>query len=305
VPEQAVQRDSVWGATLERLCMSEVLLQDAAASPGNRLSLSVDTRANLRPVTLRRDEISAWEGSFTDWSTLDAFIRARFAPALRAVRRGTEVALLLPARIGRPAFDEIAQELVLPLRDREGRQLDLRVPNQPHLEQRLSALQEILDGKSPQAFFVTLAVAGEQLRISPYALLIDSDSAPCSLDASRAPQEGKGLPGLADWLARDIDQLSADPSRPVAGAPSTSIRLLAAALDALLGLCELGGQMHDPGLLGQIGTVAGRLEEAGLRPAALLLAAVASADERQRPANLLVAAHALDGMLELLRLPIV
>jgi hypothetical protein len=304
VPEQAVQRDSVWGATLERLCMSEVILQDAAASPGGRLSLSLDTRASLRPVTLRRDEISAWEGSFTQWSALDGFIRGRFAPALRAVRRSTEVALLLPARTGRPAFDEIAQELVLPLLDREGSRLDVRVANQPHLEQRLSALQEILAGKSPEAFFVTLAVAGEQLRISPYALLLDSDSTPWSLDARRAPQEGSDVRALTDWLTREIDQVTADLSRPAAGAPSTSIRLLTAALDVLLGLCELGGQMHDPGLLGQLSTLARRLEEAGLRPAALLLAAVSSADERGRPASLLVAAHALDGMLELLRLPI-
>jgi hypothetical protein len=302
MPEEAVQRDPVWGATLARLAASRVMLSHAAASPGGRLSLGREVSASLQPVELRREELRAWEGSFEDWGMLDVFIRAGFAPTLRSMRQGTEAAVLLPARTGRPAFDEVAQELVLPLADRGGRRLEIRVANLPHLERRLMALQEILASKSPEAFFVTLAVSGERLHISPYALLLEAGGTPQSLDAPRTGPEQPDLRTLADWLRREIAQLTdRTPSKAARGRSSAA---LTASLDALLGLCELGGQMRDPGLLARLRAQAALLESGGLRPVAQLLSEVVAADEPERPQAVLVAVHALAGLQQLLRLPI-
>jgi hypothetical protein len=162
------------------------------------------------------------------------------------------------------------------------------------------ALQETLDGPQPQAFLVTLSVAGERLHISPYALLPGLGGALLCLDAPR-PYSTAAQP-VEEWLQQGIDQRGPDPERP-ASAATASARLLTSALDALLGLCELGGQMHDPGLLRRTRALAVLLESAGLRPAALLTAAVVSAGEEQRPQAVLLAVHALGGMLQLLRLP--
>jgi hypothetical protein len=293
VPEQAVQREAVWGSTLARLSVSEVTVRNAALSSAGRLSLSGAVRADLRPLALRRGSVRRWEGSFADWSRLDAFVRARLGPGLRR-DRSTEVAVLLPQRTGRPVFDEIAQALVLPLMDRKGRTLALRVESQPHLARRILALQEILAATAPQAFFVSLALSGERLRISPYALLCDPDSPATPLDAPGTVERPQGTTGELAPLAHP---------EPMA-VPSATLRLLTAALDALVGLCELGGHMQDPALLTRLRAVAQRLADSGLGPAAELVRRVMTAGEPQRPQAVLVAAHALDGLLTLLRLPI-
>jgi hypothetical protein len=294
VPEEAVDREAVWGATLARLSVSEVSVRNAAISPAGRLSLSRSVRAELRPLTLRRQRIRAWEGSVADWDLLDVRARTRLGPHLRAAHRDTEVAVLLPVKIGSPVFDEVAQELVLSLQDRQGRVLPLRVPSQPHLERRLQALQASVATKPPEAFFVTLTLSGERLQVSPYALLLEADSVPWSLDAlSTVERPAQGPP---PELAP-----AAYPTR--AQHPSTSIRLLTQALDALLGLCELGGQMHDPALLAKLRSLSLLLTEGGLALAAQLLDAVAAAHEAQRPRAVLIAAHALNGLAALLRLP--
>lgn len=298
-PGQAAQRVPVWGATLERLCVSEVILKNAAVSPLGRLSLGRGTRAEIRPLEIERRHMSGWQGSFADWSVLEACVRSVFGPGLGAERLGSEVAALLPAKTGKPAFDEITQELVLPVYDRQGRRLLLRVPNQPHFEPRLLALLEILAHKPPQVFWVTLALPGERLHVRPYALLIEDGGMPWPLDAPRSlnPQDP-----AAQQLSGALAQLEERP--PPAAAPSATQRLLAAALDALLGLCELGGRMQDPALLQKLAMLEPRLEESGLSPAAQLLGAVAGAPETQRPQALLKAAHALQGLTQLLRLPL-
>ena len=305
VPEQAVQRESVWGSTLEGLSGSEVGLTGAAATATGRLSLSREIRASLLPLQLEREELAGWEGSFQEWSALDAFIREHFAPALRGTRGATQVAVLLPSRTGRPAFDEVDQELIVPLFDRNGKQLNITIANVPHHERRLLALEDILTSKSPEAFFVTVAVQGEQVELSPYALLASPDGAAISLDSpGRSPSKEKGLRGLAERLRRELAQLRTDRAPPQTLMQTSTGRLLGTALDQLLGLCELGGQMQDPGLIEKISTLARGLEGSGLRPPALLLAAVASASGRQRAHAVLVAAHAVNDLLQLMRLPL-
>jgi hypothetical protein len=300
VPEEAAQRDAVWGSTLNTLSASEVSLHRAAAAPGGRLSLSRGIRASFRPALVRRDEIKSWEGSFQDWSALDAFVRKRFAPSLRSPRPVTQVAVLLPARTGRPSFDEIAQELVVTVLDVNERPLALTVDNVPHHRRRMQALEEILARQPPDAFFVTVAVAGERLRIRPYALLIGSGTAPVSLDRYEARPQDRGPPGLPE---RESEPLTHEWTRPSVAASNATVRLLAAALDALLGLAELGGQMQHPGLIDRLGALATRMQSAGLQPPALLLTAVKGASGRQRAASVLVAVHALSGLLQMLRLP--
>jgi hypothetical protein len=295
VPEQAVQQDAVWGSTLNTLSGSEVSLQGAAAAPGGRLSLSRGTRASLKPAQLRRDEIKQWEGSFQDWSALDAFIRRRFAPSLRSPRPMSQVAVLVPARTETPAFDEITQELIVRLLDVNEQPLALTIDNVPHHARRMRALEEILARQSPEAFFVTVAVAGERLRIRPYALLAASGTPPVSLDGYEAKLR---VPAPAE---REGEPLRSERTRP--STSNATVRLLGAAFHALLGLAELGGQMQDPGLIDQLGALATRMDSAGLRPPALLLTAVTGTSGRQRAAAVLVAAHALNGLLQMLRLP--
>jgi hypothetical protein len=302
-PTSAVSRESVWGSTLAVLSASEVTLRGAAASPGGRLSLSREVKASLAPGHLKQADLIPWDASFQDWHALASFVHGRFVPALRGARAGGALAVLLPARTGRPRFDEVAQELSVPLFDRNGKQLSITVANVPHHQRRLLALEEFLERKSPDAFFVTLSMAGERISINPYALLAGPDTAPISLDAPAQQAEEAGLRALSERLRRGVAQLTTDLARPQVVAQTATGRLLNAAFDLLLGLCELGGQMHDPRLLEKLGALCMSIESTGLRPAALLLDAVRVASGRQRARAILVAAYAVSGLQQLLSLP--
>lgn len=298
-PHRAVSETAVWGATLESLSASEVSLEGAAVAPSGRLSLSSACRASIRPAQLKRDELARWAASFEEWSALQAFIRRRLAPSLRSARQLSPVAVLLPSRTGRASFDDVTQELLVPLLDRSGQPLLLSV-ERAHAR-RLLALEQLLQRKSPEVFFVTIAATGERIRIRPYGVMTAGDSAVVCLDAGSGAAEG-GLRGLTDRLRRHVDQRRADRARPSLAAPTATVRLLGAALDLLLGLTELGGHMQDPSTLEKIRTLARGLDAAGLRPAAALLAAVADRSGRQRAQAVLVAVHALNALQDLLRL---
>jgi hypothetical protein len=92
-------------------------------------------------------------------------------------------------------------------------------------------------------------------------------------------------------------------------APPPSIRrstdrLLDAALDQLLGLCELGGQMHDDAANRKLIAVGRRLDDIGLHPLAALLVRVSGTAGPQRAQSILIATHAINVLRRLALRPI-
>jgi SWIM zinc finger len=299
-PEQAIEQETVWGSVLAKLGQSEVQLRGAATSPNGRLSLSRDVEARLAPARLSREMLAQWENNFSDWAALNAFARRVFSPSLRAARRNAEIVILTPAEFGRARFDEIAQELVIPVFDREAARIDLIVENIAHRHDRLHAVEEFLQRKSPDAVFATLARRGEAIVLFPYAFIDPTDQTIVSLDR-------RGAPGAADRRAPSRNsasdrQLAEEPAIRRAATPSAreaTENMFRAALDQLLGLCELGGRMHDPGGAAKIATLGEQMEAIGIRPLAVLLSEVASAEGRRRAEAILIATHALETVRQL------
>ncbi|HWK45059.1 MAG TPA: SWIM zinc finger family protein [Stellaceae bacterium] len=305
VPELAIEQEPVWGSILAKLARSEIRLRGAAASPSGRLSLSRDTEARLVPARYQRETEARWENSFSDWAELDAFVRQVFAPSLRGGRRNAEIVILAPARIGHPTFDEIAQELIVPVFDRRGKRIDLVVENVSHRQNRIRAMEASLRGKLPEAIFTTLAIRGETVGLFPYAFVGHGTSTLFSLDRRHEFVEEKKHSSLKDRiLGRSLVGTRIARPPPTASVRASTERILHIALDQVLGLCELGGRMHDPGSTAKIAALGDRMDGIGLHPVASLLTQITITEGRRRAEAILIAVHALDTICQFSRKPL-
>jgi hypothetical protein len=302
VPERALQVEPIWGSTLAALASQTLDLQGASAAPSGRLSLSRETIVRATPFRLTRDTFSGWVGAFASWSELDGFVRRLFSPSLRALQpSGGHAIVLLPAKIGRPRFDEISQQLAFTVTDRDGKHLDLAIENFAHHQQRMRAAEELLDGPPVDAVFATVALDDDALSVAPYAMLRRDGGAPISLDQPGSKKAAVGWRALIG--RRIVDRLRlGEVSRP--RIRQSTERLLGVALDQLLGLCELGGQMHDVDATGKLVAVGRRLDDIGLHPLAALMSRVAGTAGPQRAQSILIATHAITVLHRLTLRPI-
>jgi hypothetical protein len=302
VPENALQSEPIWGSTLAALASQTLDLKGASAAPSGRLSLSRETVVRATPFRLTRETFSGWAGAFAAWSELDAFVRRLFSPSLRlAPRSSGHQIVLLPAKVGRPRFDEIAQRLEFTVTDREGRHLELAIDNVPHHQQRLRAAEELLDGPPVDAVFATIALDDDALSVTPYAMLSRNGGAPISLDRVGS---NKAAVGWGALIGRRIAERLWRGAAPPPSIRRSTDRLLDAALDQLLGLCELGGQMHDDAANRKLIAVGRRLDDIGLHPLAALLVRVSGTAGPQRAQSILIATHAINVLRRLALRPI-
>jgi hypothetical protein len=302
VPESALHSEPIWGSTLAALASQTLDLQGASAAPSGRLSLSRETVVRATPFRLTLETFSGWDGVFTAWSDLDGFVRRLFSPSLRvAPGSGGHPIVLLPARVGRPRFDETAQQLVFTVTDRDDRHLDLVIDNIAHRQQRMRAAEELLDGPPIGAVLATVMLDDKAPTLTPYAMLRREGGAPISLDR---PGSHKAAVGWGTVIGRRIvERMRRDKVATPRGRESTE-RLLGAALDQLLGLCELGGQMHDPDAARKLLALSRRLDDIGLHPLASLVSRASGTEGLQRAQSILIATHAINGLHRLALRPL-
>ncbi len=305
---RAATEEAVLGQTLARLAAADLTLAGTAADGRGRLSVRLGI-ATRRPGSWRA-AIEAVPGSvFDDWDALSARLGEALRPALAGtVERGLPI-VLRPAALGPLSFDGVAQVGRLPVADAEGAFVELEIPGDERLEERVEALERARGARTPPLLCVMARLRGAGIVLVPTAIGGDALQL---LELGADPHRRRPATSFfADW-ARRLDALagrrmSAEPRfEPVPRPEGPRIRLVQTAGDEVLALAELGGRMEDPERLARIEHAANGLRRIGLDTPARVLQRLAAAPRHERAHHLLVAAYALDTLSRLEpRLPLV
>ncbi|PDT33252.1 hypothetical protein CO671_25975 [Rhizobium sp. M10] len=296
-PRHAATGETVFGRSLAAIAGSAFRLEGAAVSSSGRLHTG-SGRAELVEA--------GWEAAvkriagvaIDDWSQCAQRLARAFQPKLAAPPRRGEPLILRPVQFGPMRFDGVAQVGRWPVRDRDGRWLELEIEGDDRLEANFARLGAISD-RQPPLLAVLAEARGAEIVLSPLGFGTDSLT---TLDLPPPPQAPIAQkPSLLSRLTKSLalsgaaERVSAEMRFEAMARPqAASLRLVAAAFDEILALAELGGRMEDPERLQRLEGLGQRLDEAGLALAGRLLTKLAAAPGRKRADHLLRAAYALD-----------
>lgn len=123
--QQAYMHSAIWnGVTLAQLGGETFVLEGAGVSDGGRLSNPSGAMARIDAMAvLQRDE---WRCRVNSWSKLAHRLANRFGFGLSR-RIDADFVILVPQRFAPPYFDDLAQDLVWPVEDRDGQWLALNL----------------------------------------------------------------------------------------------------------------------------------------------------------------------------------
>lgn len=278
-PRLAWDQQSLWQAgPLARLAHARIDLVDARRSADGRLSAPAAARASIVDPAARPDP--AWPGVIHMWRDLVPSWLAQTGLGLHSVETSA-ACLLAPSASAMPWFDEMAQQLIWPLRDAGGEWLALSLDHEEPVSPAIAALEANLKAGWQGMVLAGMRRVGDRLELRPITLFGPGD--PIDLSLWQQPWRAKpDLPSMRDWLAR----LRAPSNRNLAPRPrSETDRALALAWRHLLDRAELGPALaHSLGAEGE--KEAARLESLGLPGLADLL-------RGGEGTNLLRAAYAL------------
>src|SRR5262249_19031793 len=167
--------DRLFGvAPMTVLSRSRVLLSQAKTSTEGRISLGHETRARIEPWCPSRAACAAWPIAFADWSALNAALLNRASPAATAAGLQREPVLLMPSSHGPVIFDEVSQEHVWPVCDREGRWTALTLAHDPGDAMPAARLARYA---AQSAISLVMAFPGQDRRglpLTPFALVAET-----------------------------------------------------------------------------------------------------------------------------------
>lgn len=167
-PADAWRVQALWHAQpLAVLAHARFELECAHRSVGDRLSAPASARATIAARDVRPD--SAWPGVVREWRDLrEAWLRQT---GLGLEANETPVACLLaPAGIALPYFDDLAQQLVWPVRDAVGEWLALTLDHEEAAGTAIEALEANVRSGWEGMVLVRLMRAGEALAARPVTL---------------------------------------------------------------------------------------------------------------------------------------
>ncbi|WP_152616600.1 hypothetical protein [Sphingomonas sp. ERG5] len=285
-PAEAWRAQSMWQSEpLAVLAHARVVLEQSRLSADDRLSAPASARAVIVTRDVRPDP--AWPGVVRDWKDLrEAWLR-QTGLGLDA-SDGAVACLVSPSTVGLPYFDDLAQQLVWPVRDTVGEWLALTLDHEEPVATAIEALEAHVRSGWEGMVLVRLVRAGEALEARPITLFGAGD--PVDLSLWRRPYTyGRQQPGDAvrNWLER-LRKSGARRfiRRPRGGTEAA----LAAAWRQLLDRAEIGpalAQSIDGRSTGGLAAHADRLDNHGLPALADLMRHVRDAS------TLLVAAYGL------------
>lgn len=276
-PREAWQAQPYWNSEpLAVLSHAAFTLAQAGLSADRRLSAPAAATATIRERKFRPDAASP--GVVHDWSALHAGWMAQVGLGIDAVEEAA-AALIAPSAIAPAFFDDLAQQLIWPVRDVAGRWLALTLDHEEPVSAAIEALEANVRTGWQGMVLVRLAREGERLMARPVTLLGAGD--PVDLTLWQRPW--RETAPVRDWFAR----LRTGAARPFAVQPrSATDKALAQAWRLCIDLAEVGPSLARS-LDAQRGAHAERLERFGL---ARLAAQLRAADDS---AGLLAAAYGL------------
>lgn len=268
-PSDAWRSHSLWQAEpLAVLAHARVELEGARRSSQGRLSAPASARARVAGRDVRPD--SGWPGLVREWSDLRGAWLRQTGLGLEADESPT-ACLLAPAGTAPPYFDDLAQQLVWPLRDAAGEWLGLTLDHEEPVASAIEALESNVRSGWEGFVLVRLIRAGDMLEVSPVTLFGARGAIDLTLwRPPYSPARRAGDNSVLNWLAR----LRASSSRRFARAGRGGTdSALAAAWRQLLDCAESGPALirstGGPG--GGVAAHADRLEGHGLAALAGLM----------------------------------
>lgn len=260
-PRNAFYQQAVWQAgPLAELAHARIALTGAGVAADGRLSAGQDVRARL----VDKAALPSAAHGHADWEAMRAALAGGFALGLAATGQ-PQMVLLHPTDTARPSFDELAQRLIWPLRDAEGRWLAVMLDHDVRGSTAIENLQMALGRGWRGTVLAKATLAGESVELAPVSLLGDGEPA----DLTVPPQHWARNKDrdLRSWLLR----LRPDPGRNLQFIqPSASSRAIADAWRNLLDRLEAGPQLASL-LEGKRAAHAARLGDYGMTRLAELI----------------------------------
>lgn len=271
-PREAWLNQPYWGVeSLATLSHASFKLTGANRSADNRLSAPAAALAEIKARKVAPDP--AWPCVVRDWGTLRDQWLAQVGLGIDTAETAA-AALIAPSAIAPAFFDDLAQQLVWPVRDTAGQWLALTLDHEEPVSAAIEALEASVRSGWQGMVLVRLERQGERLAARPITLFGPGD--PVDLSLWRKPWRFPGDEGGAvrGWLDR-LRQMGARrfEVQPRSGTDAA----LAQAWRHVIDLAEVGPSLArtlDP----QRAAHAERLERMGMvRLADLLRAADSSA----------------------------
>jgi len=199
-PREAWQNQAYWSAeSLAALSHASFTLTGANRSADNRLSAPAAAVAAITARKVAPD--SAWPGVVRHWQDLRERWLAQVGLGIDTAE-ASAVALIAPAAIAPAFFDDLAQQLVWPVRDAAGNWLALTLDHEEPVSAAIEALEANVRTGWQGMVLVRLERQGERLAARPVTLFGSDD--PVDLTLWQKPWRFPGNEGGAvrGWLER-------------------------------------------------------------------------------------------------------
>lgn len=281
-PQEAWSVYSHWQSKpLNVLAHSRIDLTGAGVTADRRLSSPASASARIVDEKVR--PYADWDVVIDDWTALPALFRASTGIGLDMITAPV-VCLIAPQDNGAPYFDDLAQQLIWPVRDRHGDWLALTLDHDALGSAAIEALEASVRNGWQGTALVRLERRSDSIAVTPVTLFGPGDA----LDLSFGWPRGNGTAAAQGKSIRDlIAQWRGKPSpRSGKAPPGATTAALATAWRLLLDRAEVGRAQGT--------TIDARLGEQAERIDAMGLPTLAAALRSARDASgLLRAAFAL------------
>jgi hypothetical protein len=200
-PAEAWRVQPMWQSEpLAVLAHARIALEGARRSIDDRLSAHASARATIGTRDMRPDP--AGRGVVREWRDLRVAWLRQTGLGLDAVE--TPVGCLLaPTVIALPYFDDLAQQLVWPVRDTAGAWLALTLDHEEPMAAAIDALEANVRSDWQGMVLVRLTRVGDALGVCPVTLFGNGEAIDLTLwHRSDSHRPDAGAAYLQDWLAR-------------------------------------------------------------------------------------------------------
>jgi hypothetical protein len=263
-PLEAWRSQSMWrSGPLAVLAHARIMLTGAGASADGRLSAPAEAQAKIIQADVAPEP--SWPGIVRLWSDLRSEYHRQAGTGLDGTS-APAVCLIAAQGSATPYFDDLAQQLIWPVRDMRGEWLALTLDHEEPMTRSIEALEASLKPGWDGMVLVRLAREGGKLVATPLTLFDRTGPVDLTLwRPARAPASRTST--MLDWLLRLRKAGGHDFARIGIGPTETAI---ASAWRQLLDLAEIGA-VQGSSLETKVAAHAERLDSFGLPALASLL----------------------------------
>lgn len=202
-PREAWKAQALWNAApLSDLAHAAITLTGARRSADNRLSAPASATASITARKLAPDP--AWPGVVRRWEELREVWLGQVGIGIDNTEQAA-VALIVPTQIAPLFFDDLAQQLVWPVRDETGAWLALTLDHEEPIAPAITALEANVKSGWQGMVLVRLERDGERLSARPLTLFNAKEgSDPVNLSLWDQPWRpfGEERNSVREWLDR-------------------------------------------------------------------------------------------------------